>query len=136
VAMSSLMFAARRAGMMGEMPPEKITARALGAAHLGGHRRLQDVLASGFHLAFGAAAGAIYGAAENRVATRLPAPVRGLVFGSAIWGVSYAGWVPALGIMRMPASDRSGRPQAMLAAHWVYGLSLAAISSRLLRDQD
>jgi len=130
------MFAARRAGMMGEMPPEKITARALEAAHLGGHRRVQDALASAFHLGFGAAAGAVYGAADDRVATQVPAPLRGLVFGSAIWGVSYAGWVPALGIMRMPANDRRGRPQAMLAAHWVYGLSLAALTSRLLRHLD
>ncbi|GAC1326985.1 MAG: hypothetical protein NVSMB17_00430 [Candidatus Dormibacteria bacterium] len=133
LAMSALMFGARRAGLMGEMPPEKITAHALKAAGVDAHPVLQDVLASGLHLGFGAAAGAIYGAGEGRVAPRVPPLARGLLFGSAIWGVSYAGWVPALGIMAMPPRDRAGRPQAMLAAHWVYGLCLAEMTSRALR---
>jgi len=121
------MFAAKRAGLMGEMPPEKIAAHGLDKLGLGGHPALQDVVASVLHLSFGAAAGAAFAGADYRFSPPVPAPLKGLLFGAAVWGIGYAGWVPAVGIMAMPDRDRRGRPESMLGAHLVYGMALVAI---------
>ena len=126
--MSLLMVAARRAGLMGRMPPEKITARLLRSAGLPHGRRTQDAAATALHFGFGAGAGALFGATVRR--SRLPPVLAGSVFGAGVWLVSYMGWVPALGIMPPPQDDRPGRPQSMLLAHLVYGGVLGALSGR------
>ena len=126
--MSALMIAARKAGLMGAMPPEKITARFLDRAGIRRSREQQDALATAFHFAFGAGGGALYAAALRRAP--LPPILRGMAFGTAIWAVSYMGWVPALGIMPPPDRDRPGRPVAMLLGHLVYGGALGALARR------
>lgn len=60
-------------------------------------------------------------------AGRRPSIGAGVVFGTAIGAVSYAGWVSALGIMPRPHNDRPGRQPSMLLAHWVYGATLAKL---------
>ncbi len=128
VAMSGVMFAARRAGLMGEMPPEKITARLLDRIGWGSRsKETQDALASLTHVGFGAAAGSLFGALERGL--RIPGPpvLAGMLFGAGVWFVSYQGWVPALGIMPPPDKDRPGRPEAMLLAHLVYGAALGVL---------
>ena len=126
--MSGLMMAARKAGIMGEMPPEKITAKFLNRAGIRRSRQEQDALATLFHFAFGAGGGAIFGLLPRR----LPVPplLLGMAYGTAIWTVSYMGWVPALGIMPPPDRDRPGRPVAMLIGHVVYGGALGVLSGR------
>lgn len=130
VGMSVLMFAARRAGILGRMPPERITSHLLDHLHVRRRRETQDLLASVLHLGFGAAAGAVFGVARRRVPVPLPGLLQGLLYGTAVWTVSYVGWVPALGIMPPPPRDRPGRPETMLAAHWVYGGLLALLTDR------
>lgn len=125
-AMSLLMVGARRAGVMGAMPPEKITARFLNRLGVRRSRRQQDAAATVMHFAFGALGGALFGPSRGR--GPLPPVLRGVLFGSAVWFVSYQGWVPGLGIMPPPGRDRPGRPQAMLAAHWVYGAVLGLLA--------
>jgi uncharacterized membrane protein YagU involved in acid resistance len=123
--MSVVMLGARQLGLMGGMPPEKITATFL---NRGGVRRSagqQDALATLLHFAFGAAAGAGFGVVAPRpVAIRVPA---GMAYGAAIWGVSYLGWVPALGIMAPAHRDRADRQAAMLAGHLMYGATLGLL---------
>ena len=122
------MIAAKRVGLMGEMPPEKITARLLDRAgwkHRS--RRTQDLLSVLLHMGFGGAAGALFALAERRPHPPVPAVPAGILFGGLVWLVSYQGWVPALRIMAPPSRDRPGRPQAMLAAHLVYGAVLGTI---------
>ena len=131
VVMSAAMFAARRAGLMGEMPPEKITAHALDKLGVDRDPATQDTMASALHMAFGAGAGALFGVVDDRLQPPGPGVLKGLAYGTAIWGLSYAGWVPALGIMARPEHDRPGRPQSMLAAHWVFGVALVAILDHL-----
>jgi len=131
LAMTAVMVAARRAGLMGEMPPEKITAHALDKFGVDRHPAVQDTLASALHVAFGVGAGALFGVVEERLEPAVPRVLAGLGYGTAIWAVSYAGWVPAVGIMAMPDDDRPGRPQSMLVAHWVYGVALVLILHRL-----
>ncbi|OLE21378.1 MAG: hypothetical protein AUG49_22185 [Catenulispora sp. 13_1_20CM_3_70_7] len=128
VGMSALMLAGRRAGLLGKMPPEKITAHLLDRLGLRHDRETQDLLATLLHVGFGALAGAGFEVARRRLRPPLPRLLQGLAFGTAVWTVSYAGWVPALGIMAPPNRDRPGRPAVMLAAHWVYGALLALLS--------
>jgi hypothetical protein len=129
--MSAVMLAAKRAGLMGKMPPEKITDRLLDRIGWGSRsKETQDVLASLLHVGFGAAAGSVFSAVERGL--RLPGPpvLLGMLFGAGVRLVSYRGWVPALGIMPPPERDRPGRPQSMLVAHLVCGAALGLLVGR------
>ncbi len=129
VVMSALMLVAQRLGLMGEQPPERITAEALDRLGAERSESTQNALASGVHLAFGAVAGAVYGVAVTRMPARAPRPVTGAAFGLGVWLISYAGWVPALRIMPPISDDRPGRPTSMALAHVVFG----GVLDRLLR---
>jgi hypothetical protein len=114
VVMSGVMFAAQRAGLLGRMPPRTITQKLLGRA--GWRPRSSEAsraAATAAHFAFGAGSGALFGALPPPV-TPLRGVVRGMFFGAAIWLTSYAGWIPALGLLPPPARDRPGRPPSML----------------------
>ncbi len=137
VAMSAVMLGAKRAGATGELPPERITRRAIDAVPvepLDDHT--EDAIAAVAHFSFGAGAGALFGLLTTRtVAARgslAIAAFSGMLYATGIWLVSYQGWVPALGIMPAASGDRRGRVVTMLGAHWVYGAALG-ILARLLR---
>lgn len=136
-AMSAFMLGAQKLGLMGRLPPMKITDALLGVI---GRRHdtprpARRALATLNHFAFGGACGALFGLAHDlwRVGAPSTSGVRGhraplaagLAFGTAVWAVSYAGWVPALGIMPKPAHDRLGRLTSMVLAHWIFGGVLA-----------
>jgi hypothetical protein len=134
-AMSAVMLAAQKVGLMGELPPQKITDHILGArgrrARYLTPRPARRALAALNHFAFGATCGALFGVAREVWGARAmrPAPrlAAGLAFGTAVWALSYAGWVPAARIMPMPQRDRSGRPTSMVLAHWVFGGVIAEV---------
>jgi hypothetical protein len=123
VAMSGVMLLGERAGVVGELPPASVTRHALRAAGVDRPSQAAAVLAPIAHLGFGAVGGALY-AMVRRVAPGVPGPPLGVLFGLAVWAVSYKGWIPALGILPPPEDDRPGRPAVMVAAHVVYGLVL------------
>jgi hypothetical protein len=122
--MTGTMAGAQRAHLLGEPPPRKITRAALRelAPSLAKSPRSLDAAALASHFGFGAAMGALYAVALRG---RRPSVLSGVLFGSAVWAASYAGWVPALDIMREPRRDRPGRPESMLVSHWVFGATLA-----------
>jgi hypothetical protein len=124
VSMSIVMLAAQRLGLMGRQPPSRIAEAALESDDDDKHpdRTLVKALGVVSHFAFGAAAGAGYGA----VAGRRAGPLSGVAYGLLIWAVSYAGWIPKIGIMPPPSKDRPSRPWAMILAHAVYGFNLGA----------
>lgn len=128
-AMTAFMRGAQRAGALGRLPPRIITAEALDAAGVERTRKEEQALGMVNHFLFGAGAGALYALLPRRH----PTLWGGMLFGSAVWLVSYWGWVPALGILPPPPEDRPGRPTAMVIAHWVFGASLAALLRRRLR---
>ncbi len=129
-AMSLLMLAARRAGLMGSLPPTKISGRLLSSVRVRRTPGRRTVTAVALHFGFGAGAGALFGLLRKGPLGRPPRVLCGLVFGTGVWLISYMGWVPALGIMEPAHRDRPGRPQSMLAAHWVYGAVLGGLSGR------
>ena len=126
VAMSALMVAGDRAGLMGEQPPTAITRSALAGAGIQRPSASASVLAPAAHLGFGAGAGAIF-SLLRRLLPRLPGWLVGVAYGLGVWAVSYKGWIPALGILPPPERDRPGRPAVMVAAHVVYGLVLGSL---------
>lgn len=74
------------------------------------------------HFGYGAALGAAYGA--RPVERLLPGPVGGAAYGLLVWAASYAGWLPAAGIMRPAWREAGGRNLQMIAAHLVWGATL------------
>lgn len=129
VSMSAVMLGAQRLGLLGRMPPEIITEEALRRAERRAPPpRARRLAGAAAHFAFGAAAGALYAWGSERLGRRGPA--YGVAYGTAVWLASYAGWIPALGILPPPPRDRRGRPTSMLVAHWVYGATLDAVARR------
>lgn len=135
LAMSVVMLAAQRAGLMGRLPPRQITEATIDAVPKVEAPTEESInaLSVGAHLGFGAAAGALFAVVYQMVRSARPAPLAGMIFGFAVWAVSYVGWIPALGIMPPPQRDRPGRPESMLVAHLVYGLVLGTLVGRFLR---
>jgi hypothetical protein len=127
IAMSASLAIEKKLGLLGEHPPLKIVRgvrRRIG--FLGTSQRIDRVAAMGAHLAFGAAAGALFGLAHARPRGWATSSVSGAGFGMAVWATSYYGWVPALGLMKPPHRDRPMRPASMVAAHLLFGCSLGA----------
>lgn len=94
------------------LPPREITQDLL---HSGDRQAAPLTLLA--HFGFGALAGALYGT--------LPRKVPGVLFGPVVWGASYLGWVPLTGILKPATRHPAGRNLLMIAAHFVWGASLA-----------
>ena len=81
------------------------------------------------HFGYGAAAGALY--APLAQALRAPPILGGAAFGLAVWGGSYLGLLPALGLLR-PATEHPARRNAlMIGAHIVWGVTLGLMLEQL-----
>ena len=134
MAMSLVMLGARRAGLVGELPPTRMAAALLNAVGVrGGPGWVRDALATVSHLGFGAAAGGLF--ALLRVRLRMPvAPIlQGMAYGLVVWLVSYMGWVPAFGLLPAATRDEPRRPVVMSLAHLIYGAVLGALVGRRSR---
>lgn len=126
VAMSALMLAAGRAGLVGRQPPEAIVRRAGDALGHEPQGAAAGALGSLAHLGFGASVGV--------VAALLPArgagPARGVALSLLVYVASYRGWVPALGALPPADRDRPDRQAVLVTAHLVYGAVLGALDRR------
>jgi hypothetical protein len=129
VVMSAVMLGAQRVGVeRAEQPPERIVEAGLDAVGADRSESAENLLASVLHLAFGAGCGAVYRMLRRLLATPGAPVLHGIGFGLGVWAVSYAGWVPALGIMPPPHRDQPGRAGTMVVGHVVYGAVLGAIA--------
>lgn len=139
--MSATMFALQKLGLLGRMPPRLLTERTL--ARFGLRRktskRTRKLLTALNHFGFGGTMGALFEIGRSAVAARRgTAGSRaaqlgaGVAFGSLVWAASYAGWIPAVGLMPLPHRDRPFRPASMILAHWVFGSTLAAATGTRL----
>ncbi|MEU4829494.1 DUF6789 family protein [Streptosporangium sp. NPDC023615] len=129
-AMSAVMLAGDRAGLMPDQPPKRIV-RAFMPGHRHRPKQGEKALGTLTHFAFGTACGAAFGV----LCRKRRAPVTlGVGYGLAIWAVSYQGWVPMMGILPPISDDRPGRPAVMGAAHVVYGATLALAVNGIRRS--
>jgi putative membrane protein len=131
VPMTVVIEAGRVAGWVRTPPPEQITANVAERAGEEPSRQSPAFQAAWLaaHLGYGAACGALY--ALIRPLLPRSDVAAGLLFGGAVWGISYLGVLPALELFP-PAQDDSPRRQAvMMAAHAVYGIALADLERDL-----
>lgn len=124
--MTAAMIVAQKLGLLGKAPPSKITDAALDAAGVPATANQRRALTAIAHLGFGAASGALYSSLRPGRPSLRRAALEGAVFGTAVWAASYAGWVPALGILPPPNDDRKDRQATMVIAHWIFGAVLGA----------
>ena len=126
VPMTVVIILGRAAGWLRTPPPEAITANVARRATEETPARQSPGFQLAWlaaHHAYGAAGGALF--AILRPLLPRSDVTAGLLFGGAVWGVSYLGLMPALRLFP-PAQDDSWRRQAvMVAAHAVYGTTLA-----------
>jgi uncharacterized membrane protein YagU involved in acid resistance len=113
------------------LPPREIIEGGLPAAtkrSLEEHGRQSATLAA--HFGYGAATGALYALVRPRGGI-LP----GAAYGVLVWTVSYFGIMPGLRILR-PAHEHPGRRNAlMIAAHLVWGSTMALTLQELERAE-
>lgn len=127
-AMSGVMLAGERAGLMPGQPPTHIV-RGMLPGHRCRPKRGERPFAAAAHLAFGVAAGAVFGLLTGDRAARLPV---GVGYALLIWVASYQGWVPAVSMLPPISRDPApGRPAVMAAGHVVYGATLVWAMNRL-----
>jgi uncharacterized membrane protein YagU involved in acid resistance len=134
VPMSAVMMATRRyfpAHAVRAVPPQQIVDRLAMLLGLSRRRFRHRAAASLAHFGFGAAAGALYAP----LARRLPGPaaVRGAAYGALVWGINYAGVLPAVGLQPPASRQPPGRNVTMIAAHLVWGASLGIFVEALER---
>jgi hypothetical protein len=84
----------------------------------------------GAHLAYGAACATGYVISDSILRPDNTVEA-GLVFGGVVWGVSYLGYLPALGLYPWPDADVRPRLAVMVVAHAVYGVTVAVVERRL-----
>ena len=136
VPMTVVIAAGRAAGLMGTPPPVEIVENVAEQAGEDPDRDSPAFQASWIaaHLGYGAACGALY--ALMRPLLPRSDVAAGLLFGGAVWGVSYMGVMPALDLYPSAKDDSEPRQAVMVAAHAVFGMALASIDSRLRANEE
>jgi putative membrane protein len=113
------------------LPPLQITGQ------IAGRVGVEDQLSEGqlvtatllSHFGYGALFGSVYAALEQKIPL-LPS-VKGILTGLAVWVGSYLGWLPAAGILPPATRHPWRRNLLMIAAHFVWGLTMGALFKKL-----
>lgn len=129
--MSLAIAAGRAAGLFRTPPPKQIIERAQAKAGIRHELPEPAVQASWLaaHLGYGAACGVLYTLLRPLLPT---SPITaGLLYGGAVWGVSYLGLMPSLGLYPGPKADSPLRAAVMIVAHVVFGVTTAEVERRL-----
>lgn len=129
---TAVMYAGKATGLLQTPPPKEITHRA--GEETGAHPRKEGEGAFtlswlGAHVGFGVICGVVFTILRRLIPGRTLFP--GIVFGLGVWGVSYLGVLPALGLYPDPAEDSDSRTAVMIAAHIAFGLTAATTDNRL-----
>jgi hypothetical protein len=72
------------------------------------------------HFLYGGLMGSLFAMQRRR------SPIAGSVFGAAVWGASYLGWIPGLRLLAPATRHPARRNALMLAAHLAWGTALAS----------
>jgi len=112
----------------GALPPREVTEGLYGQLPVEARPASEDSLQQAtlvLHYAYGGAAGALF---TLMAPPRLPAAIgAGILFGLTVWGGSYLGLLPALGVRHHARHDSAARSAMMIAAHVVWGATLGLI---------
>lgn len=110
------------------LPPRLITSRALQKLGVGlrARRKYGPALTVANHFAFGTTTGALYTPLTMLNVNPL---VAGSLFGLAVWSASYLGWLPKAYILPSARFTPKKRSALMIAAHLVWGVSLATLAN-------
>jgi hypothetical protein len=133
-AMTAVMAARRMAGLR-RLPPQVITE---GVTQKAGLRSdlPEPVFNLGWlaaHFGFGSSTGAGYALARRFLPKH--AFFAGLLWGSAVYAVSYLGLMPGLGLYPEPRADARTRTLALIVAHAVFGVTTAELERMLAGTQ-
>jgi putative membrane protein len=109
------------------MPPREIVDRSVHAAGAADEDDRSDriVLATIAHFAFGALAGAIYGAT---IGSRQSSALKGIGYGIGVWAVAYGVGLPSLGLHPSASDDTAERNVTLVASHVVWGATLGTLA--------
>jgi putative membrane protein len=131
VPMTAVIGAGRAAGLMRTPPPVEITENVAEQAGENPDRQSPQFQAASLaaHAGYGAACGVIF-AAIRPVLPRSDLAA-GLLFGGAVWGVSYISLMPSLNLYPSAQDDSTQRQAVMIAAHAVFGTVLASLERHL-----
>ena len=131
VPMTVVIGAGRAAGLISTPPPVEITENAAEQVGEDPDRQSPEFQAAWLaaHVGYGAACGIIFSA----IRPLLPRSnlAAGLLFGAAVWGVSYIGLMPSLNLYPDAEDDSNQRQVVMIAAHAVFGTATATVDSHL-----
>ena len=83
------------------------------------------------HFAYGAASGALLGAANVMLG-----PVSGAMGGICIWIGSYLGWIPGANVLKPATEHPRRRNVLMLASHVVWGVATARAMRELVEARE
>jgi len=113
------------------LPPSQIVGRLAVAVGLRQHmdRSEHSITTVIAHFGYGAAAGALYAPLAYR--SPLPAPFKGAVAGLIVWGCSYLGLLPSLGILPPATKHPRRRTALMIAAHLMWGVATGVVADRI-----
>jgi uncharacterized membrane protein YagU involved in acid resistance len=131
IPMTAVIGAGRAAGLMATPPPVEITENVAEQAGADPDRQSPEFQAAWLaaHLGYGAACGVIF-AAIRPVLPRSDLAA-GILFGAAVWGVSYISLMPSLNLYPSAQDDSNQRKAVMIAAHAVFGAALASVDRYL-----
>ena len=113
------------------MPPREVVDRTIDkTAEKTGERLDLDrndriLLTTLSHFAFGAAAGALYGALTD---SRRSSVLKGVAYGLAVWAIAYGVGLPSLGLHPAAAHDTRDRNEVLIASHLVWGAFLGKLT--------
>ena len=133
VPMTIAIWAGRKLDMLRTPPPAQITANVARRTEAVDVQSPEAFTATWLaaHVGFGAGTGALYALVRRRLP--MGTGPAGLLFGGVVWAYNYLGIFPALNLYPSPEEDRNSRVAVMLAAHAVYGVSLAELERRLAK---
>src|SRR3954468_12174582 len=127
VPMTVVIGTGRAARLLHTPPPVEITENIAEQAGEDPNRQSPEFQAAWLaaHAGYGAICGIIFSA--MRPALPRSDLIAGLLFGAAVWGVSYISLMPSLNLYPSAQDDSNQRQVVMIAAHAVFGMSLASI---------
>jgi hypothetical protein len=127
VAMSVPMLAARRLRLIDRQPPEEVTGRLAAAGGVPMRGGSLDAATAAAHMAFGAAAGALFAMARRPLGALGEGAWVGPAFGILVWALAYRLVLPRVGLVRGTEHAGWRRDVVMLVAHLVYGMVLGRL---------